>query len=187
MEETEMDIDTEMGVFDSKTGSTNGSLIDRHQPHLVLYQQSGAVFGGGNVKDLLEHARQLIDQGKHSVALQAVVMALKLFGGDQAVLQTMNRAREMYLSKIRSVDATDELASLFANCAISEALPMTEEAKRESFFANMNRSVLAESGREQIVLDAYMDGTNFICLQCGGLVSNLRQGEHLAYWCTKSL
>lgn len=183
----DIDIDTEMESIYSKTGSTSGFLTDRHHPQLVLYQQSGAAFGGRNFTDILEHARQLIDHGKHSVALQAVVMALKVFGGDQVVVHTMNRAREMYLSKIRSVDATDELASLFADCAISEALPITEEAKRESFIANMNRSVLAESGREQIVLDAYLDGTNFICLQCGGLVSNLRQDEHRTYWCTKSL
>ncbi|KAJ8751830.1 hypothetical protein K2173_026024 [Erythroxylum novogranatense] len=37
----------------------------------------------------------------------------------------------------------------------------------------------------QIALDAVRAGSSIICLQCGGLVSNLRKDEHYAYWSRK--
>jgi hypothetical protein len=43
--------------------------------------------------------------------------------------------------------------------------------------------ILAESGRKQIILDAFADGSSFICLKCGGLFSTSRKDEHLTYWC----
>ena len=49
---------------------------------------------------------------------------MKTKGGDDAVFQTMNRARELYRNKLQASTAADELASLFAECAIAEALPL---------------------------------------------------------------
>ncbi|GMJ02599.1 hypothetical protein like AT5G47830 [Hibiscus trionum] len=140
-------------------------------------------------KELLTMARNLIDQGKPSQALQAVVMALRTTGGDEAVFQSLHRAREVYLTRMQENTAVDRLASLFAECAIAEAQPL----KAESLPCNPNgpsvasdargTSILAEAGRMQIVLDAFSDGSSFICLQCGGLVSNQRKDEHYTYWC----
>jgi len=45
-------------------------------------------------------------------------------------------------------------------------------------------SILAESGREQVVIDASSDGSSFVCQQCGGVVSNLRRDEHMSFWCS---
>ncbi|TYI21233.1 hypothetical protein ES332_A06G023400v1 [Gossypium tomentosum] len=140
-------------------------------------------------KDLLTMARNLIDQGKPSQALQAVVMAVRTRGGDEAVFQSLYRAREVYRTKLQESTAVYQLASLFAECAIAEAQPL----KTEPVPCNPNdptvasdahgTSILAETGRMQIVLDAFSDGSSFICLQCGGLVSNHRKDEHYAYWC----
>ncbi|XP_057490143.1 uncharacterized protein LOC130776105 [Actinidia eriantha] len=147
--------------------------------------------GGDAVRDLLALARQLIDQGKPSQALQSVVMAMKTKGGDEAVFQAMNRARELYINKLQASAAADELASLFAECAIAEALPF-RTVQSEQYTVGLSiepdahgTSILAESGRKQIVLDAFSDGSSFVCLQCGGLVSNHRKEEHYAYWCCK--
>ncbi|KAL8494488.1 hypothetical protein ACS0TY_025333 [Phlomoides rotata] len=142
-----------------------------------------------DVRNLLTMARQLIDQGKPSQALQAVVMAMKIRGGDEAVSQALNRARELYMNKIQATSAVDELASLFAECAIAEAIPglsqhnMIEQPIEPDPQGN---SILAETGRNQVVLDAYSDGSSFVCLQCGGLVSNHRKEEHFAFWCCKA-
>ncbi|XP_052188414.1 uncharacterized protein LOC127798829 isoform X2 [Diospyros lotus] len=120
-----------------------------------------------------------------------VVMAMKSKGGDEAVFQTLNRAREQYRNKLQTNAAADELASLFAECAIAEALPTPSEQSQHStalpsieLDAN-GTSILAESGRKQIVLDAVSDGSSFVCLQCGGLVGNARRDEHYMYWCSK--
>ena len=116
-------------------------------------------------------------------------MAMRTRGGDEAVFQSLHRAREVYRTRIQENTAVDQLASLFAECAIAEAQP----SKAESLPCNLNgpsvasdahgTSILADTGRMQIVLDAFSDGSNFICLQCGGLVSNHRKEEHYAYWC----
>ncbi|KAI6689054.1 hypothetical protein NL676_025882 [Syzygium grande] len=74
--------------------------------------------------ELLAMARHLIDQGKPSQALQAVVMATRAKGGDQAVIEFLQRARELYRSKLQSTSAVEQLASLFAECAIAEAQPL---------------------------------------------------------------
>ncbi|KAA8537782.1 hypothetical protein F0562_027638 [Nyssa sinensis] len=82
--------------------------------------------GGDVVRGLLTLARQHINQGNPSQALQAVVMATRTKGGDEAVFQALNRARELYRNKLQASAAADELASLFAECAIAEALPKSE-------------------------------------------------------------
>ncbi|MQM12742.1 hypothetical protein Taro_045660 [Colocasia esculenta] len=193
---------------------------DHHLP-----QQQGPVDGqGGKDWGLLALARQLADEGKPSLALQAkneeswqgmaetqgdtekskndisgyeflaysssVVMAVKTEGGEHAVVQVLHRARELYRSKVQANAAAEELASLFAQCAIAEANPSGAEPLVVPATGDTTmlpgideNSILAESGRKQIVLDAFSDGSSFICLQCGGLVSSLRKQEHLTYWC----
>ncbi|KAK1269497.1 hypothetical protein QJS04_geneDACA006379 [Acorus gramineus] len=124
--------------------------------------------------------------------VKQVVMAMRSDGGDDAVVQTLNRARELYRNKVQASAAADELASLFAECAIAEAqplrsgLPSSSTNITEIMDASMGSSILARSGRTQIMMDAFADGSSFICLQCGGLVSNLRKDEHLAYWCCQT-
>ncbi|XP_022714794.1 uncharacterized protein LOC111274349 isoform X2 [Durio zibethinus] len=118
-----------------------------------------------------------------------IVMAMRTRGGDEAVFQSLYRAREVYRTRMQENTAVDQLASLFAECAIAEAQPL----KAEPLPCNLNcpsiasdahgTSILAETGRMQIVLDAFSDGSSFICLHCGGLVSNHRKDEHYAYWC----
>ncbi|KAH0988454.1 hypothetical protein GBA52_015631 [Prunus armeniaca] len=146
---------------------------------------------GDVLRDFLALARQLLNQGKPSQALQAVVMAMRTRGGDEAVFESLHRARELYRSRLQESSAVDQLASLFAECAIAEVHPSkTEPAAGDEGGPSVGlgpdaqgTSILAESGRMQIVLDAFSDGSSFICLQCGGLVSNHRKDEHYAYWC----
>ncbi|KAI3684684.1 hypothetical protein L6452_33909 [Arctium lappa] len=143
---------------------------------------------------LLTVARQLIDQGKPSQALQAVLTAMRAKGGEAAAFQALNRAKELYRNKIHETTAADELASLFAECAIAEASPEPSTSNNtiishpfpSSEPDASGASILAETGRKQIVLDAFSDGSSFVCLQCGGLVSNDRRDEHYAFWCGRS-
>lgn len=114
-------------------------------------------------------------------------MAMKMQGGDVAVSEGLSRAQELYRNKIQSSAAADELASLFAECAIAEAIPLQQKTSQNPIEPDPEeRSILAETGRKQIVLDAFSDGSSFVCLKCGGLVSNLRKEEHCAFWCYKA-
>ncbi|KAG0503280.1 hypothetical protein HPP92_003352 [Vanilla planifolia] len=148
-----------------------------------------------NTWALLATARQLVAEGKPSLALQAVVMAMRSEGGEPAVLQTLNRARELYRNRLQAASAADELASMFAECAIAEARtlgPVPEQSSPVALQATSpalqlntdDTSILAMSGRKQIILDAFADGSSFICLKCGGLVSSHRKDEHFMYWCS---
>jgi len=146
-----------------------------------------------SIPSLLALARQYINQGNPSLALEAVITAMKLFGGEHAVHLTLHRAREMYQNRTQENAAAEELSALFAECAIAEASPNASTGP--PLFDDVNltgssmltdtskTSILAKGGRMQIVMDAFADGSSFVCLQCGGLVSNLRRDEHLAYWC----
>lgn len=141
------------------------------------------------VRGLLTLARGLIDQGNPSQALHAVVMAMRNKGGEEAVVKVLDRARDLYRNKLQTSSAADELASLFAECAIAEAQPSKTEPSQsntvgQSFEPDARgTSILAETGRKQIMLDAFSDGSSFVCLQCGGLVSSHRKDEHYAFWC----
>ncbi|CAI0465053.1 unnamed protein product [Linum tenue] len=149
----------------------------------------------GDIRELFALARQLINQGKPSQALQVVMAAARNQGGDQAMFQSLSRARELYRTRLQeSSNSIDQLATLFAECAIAGTEssqsandhPMQHNRCSESGGIGQDvheNSILAETGRNQIVLDAFADGSSFICLQCGGLVSVNRRDEHLTYWC----
>ncbi|KAF8406288.1 hypothetical protein HHK36_008373 [Tetracentron sinense] len=147
--------------------------------------------GGALVDGCFERETYRVTWKLRDTNSKQVVMAMRSDGGDGAVFQTLHRARELYRNKLQANAAADQLASLFAECAIAEAQPL--ESKVSPFGSGgtsvtpdaHEASILAESGRKQIVLDAFSDGSSFICLQCGGIVSNHRKDEHFAYWCCK--
>ncbi|KAL6888685.1 hypothetical protein ACP4OV_009711 [Aristida adscensionis] len=137
---------------------------------------------------MLARARVLLQEGKPSLALQAVLLAIRTQGGEQALVQTLNRARELYTQRSQATPSVDELASLLAQCAIAEAQstnanPQGPGSDPVTMLDSDEACILAESGRKQIILDAFADGSSFICLKCGGLFSTSRKDEHLAYWC----
>ncbi|GJM90251.1 hypothetical protein PR202_ga06513 [Eleusine coracana subsp. coracana] len=141
----------------------------------------------GEAWSMLTRARALLEEGKPSLALQAVLLAIRSQGGEQALIHTLNRARELYTQRSQVTPSVDELASLLAQCAIAEAQSTNTTQGPGSDPVMMLDSdeacILAESGRKQIILDAFADGSSFICLKCGGLFSTSRKDEHLAYWC----
>lgn len=151
-------------------------------------QQQPAAAGDG--WSMLSRARGLLEEGQPSQALQAILMAIRSKGGDQALMQTLNRARELYRQRSQPSPNIDELASFLARCAIAEAQspntnpqPQAPGSDPVVMLDSDEACILAECGRKQIILDAFSDGSSFICLKCGGLFSTSRKDEHLAYWC----
>ncbi|PON65032.1 hypothetical protein PanWU01x14_119490 [Parasponia andersonii] len=183
-----MDNRSDAEMMEMETETETAAAVGA-QPEGEEVASSASSSQGNGLWDLLTLARQLINQGKPSQALQAVVMAMRTGGGDEAVFRSLHRARELYRSRLQENVAADQLASLFAECAIAEAQPLKSELLSNNVGDSWvvpdahGNSILAETGRMQIVLDAFSDGSSFICLQCGGLVSNHRRDEHYAYWC----
>ncbi|OAE29355.1 hypothetical protein AXG93_4831s1140 [Marchantia polymorpha subsp. ruderalis] len=140
------------------------------------------------IASLLAMARQRINEGNPSLALQAVVIALRASGGERAVLQAFSSAREIYRTERVAIDPVDELSALFADCGITDihsinfssnggphtATPVPSMQDLDMMEGNTSRipisaPILAESGRLQVVMDASADGSSFVCLQCGGV------------------
>jgi hypothetical protein len=120
--------------------------------------------------------------------IMQILMAIRSQGGEQALMQTLNRARELYRQRAQPTPNVDELASFLARCAIAEAQsphtnPQAPGSDPVMMLDSDESCILAECGRKQIILDAFSDGSSFICLKCGGLFSTSRKDEHLAYWC----
>ncbi|KAF7083713.1 hypothetical protein CFC21_087476 [Triticum aestivum] len=142
----------------------------------------------GDGWSMLSRARGLLQEGQPSLALQALLLAIRSQGGEQALIQTLNRARDLYRQRSQPAPNIDELASLLAQCAIAEAQtsnpnPLAPGSDPVTTLNSDEACILAECGRKQIILDAFNDGSSFICLKCGGLFSTSRKDEHLAYWC----
>ncbi|XP_078439415.1 uncharacterized protein LOC144709676 [Wolffia australiana] len=193
-----MDVDMEMNAESSGQDEDLREHRQNYHPHHQNHRQEQTGNAISDVRDLLGLSRQLLDEGKPSLALQAVLAAIRARGGERAILDALHRARELYQNKMQGTAAADELASLFATCMIHDAKPPPSNG---SGFGNGGSSgsamtvgmaadlaketspILAESGRREVIVDAFMDGSSFVCSRCGGLVSNLRKDEHLAYWC----
>ncbi|GKA07972.1 hypothetical protein Tco_0687303 [Tanacetum coccineum] len=165
---------------------TDTDMMD-HGPSIT----SSASTQTDDIRRMLALARQLIHQGKPSQALQAVVTVMRANGGESAAFHTLNRAKELYRSKLNENNAADELATLFAECAIAEAFPSIAEPSPSNNMGShqslkpdaCGTSILTETGRNQVMMDAFSDGSSFVCLHCGGLVGSNRKEEHYAFWC----
>ncbi|RWW19534.1 hypothetical protein BHE74_00020341 [Ensete ventricosum] len=210
------DMDTD--VSGDRRGATAGGAPEVFSPPPMppTAVANGDLSAQDNAWGLVSLARQLIDQGKPSLALQAVKSSsarsycvidpcsrVSSFACVRdgflwlrylfAVLETLQRARELYRNRLQANSPVDELASLFAECAIAEAQPMVANnlppppshaaSPTPILLDSDETSILSMTGRKQIMLDAFADGSSFVCLQCGGLVSSLRRDEHMAYWC----
>ena len=47
-------------------------------------------------------------------------------------------------------------------------------------------SLLSERGEEDILVDAFKDGSSVICQKCQALVPVLRIDAHRTYWCSEA-
>ncbi|KAL2634527.1 hypothetical protein R1flu_006006 [Riccia fluitans] len=161
-----------------------------------------------SIASLLAIARQRINEGNPSLALQAIVVALRAAGGESAVFQAFSRAREVYHSQRQANSAVDELSALFADCGITDIQPLSVGTNGDLPMANGHAvppgthemdmvesnvprhenaaPILAESGRLQVVVDASTDGSSFVCVRCGGVVSMMRRDEHFQFWCSQA-
>lgn len=123
-------------------------------------------------------------------------MGMRARGGDEALFQCLHCARETYRSRLPERADIDQLASLFTECVIAETQPIKVELSSNytvgatvqsgncgnSILNADAHSIVAETGRAQVMLNAFSDGSS-LCLKCGDLVNYHRKDEHNAFWC----
>eukprot|EP01124_Arcella_intermedia_P027597 TRINITY_DN543_c0_g1_i6.p1 TRINITY_DN543_c0_g1~~TRINITY_DN543_c0_g1_i6.p1 ORF type:complete len:159 (-),score=29.40 TRINITY_DN543_c0_g1_i6:51-527(-) len=118
---------------------------------------------------LLE-ARRLISQGKPSEALGKILDVVRSTQGEAGVWRVLEEAKKSLSSKTEENTTMD-----MEDHAPPPPEPSQPELEHIAF--------LSAQGKDQIMRDAYMDGSSSICPLCRGLISKKRLESHLANWC----
>jgi len=115
------------------------------------------------IQRLLELSRSQISAGNGQQALEAVIRAIVANSGEESVMiilgEANNRAKR---------EKEKEIRETIARCC--EQLVEGD-------------SLLCDMGDEDILLDAFQDGSSVICQKCQGLISVDRAEAHAKRWC----
>ena len=127
------------------------------------------------VKLLLERTRSKISSGDGDQALASLIQAISLTRGEDAVIEVLSEARERAAAELKRNEAAEASAAMVELEAAIAARNSLAEAP----------SVLVDrcDGSEQILRDAFEDGSSVICTRCGGLVKSARWAAHSSTWC----
>ena len=120
------------------------------------------------VETLLASVKDLISAGdaQKSFALLLHTVRLTHPKGEDGIFDVLDGARDL-INRARARDAVDEHAE-----ALSVLAQLVESP-----------SLLNEAGDEDILRDAYIDGSSVICTKCRGLVKKERWDSHRFRWC----
>lgn len=113
----------------------------------------------------LQLSRDRISEGNGHEALSAVINAIRVStGADEAGL-------------MRILDEARIRASM------EQRRTLHEQAYQCCVDLVNQDTLLAEMGDENILVDAFQDGSSVICQKCKGLVPVDRAEQHSKYWC----
>lgn len=116
---------------------------------------------------LLNHTRSKISEGNKDDALAALLHAIRISSGENSIVRILDQAK-------RKVD--DDYTLRDQSLAIAKATNAIKIMLEEDSF-------LSERGEEDILRDAFEDGSSIICQKCGGLVPHTRWDAHKLSWC----
>lgn len=136
--------------------------------------------GGKNesVSHLLRVARQKINTGHPGEALEIVMEVIRASYGESAVMRTLDDMKcLMENSKnISNLCEQMEESLIIDNNSLGTAEIFTSRLMNEA-------TILQERGDEDILRDAFEDGSSLICTNCGDLISRARWRQHSELWC----
>jgi hypothetical protein len=119
------------------------------------------------VEKLLTISRSEIADNKPHEALAALLHAVRLTRGESAIFDILSEA------KIR---ASEEMDAREAESSIEKARQITNMLLQQN-------TMLFERGEEEILKDAFEDGSSVVCTRCHGLVARVRWEAHNTLWC----
>jgi hypothetical protein len=118
---------------------------------------------------LLEVTKSKISEGSKNDALATLLHAIRLSSGEDSIIRILDQAK-----KKAEEDAT--MQNQLEVDSLSYATNAIEKIQEEDCF-------LSERGEEDILKDAFQDGSSIICQKCGGLVKAERWKAHSDSWC----
>ena len=128
--------------------------------------------------ELVKLAKSKLLAGNGPEALQIVMHIIRSSKGDQAVFQTLAKMKEI----INEKEAAEKLCS-----QLEEILSIDDssvEAERLCRILENQSTLLSERGEEDILRDAFEDGSSVVCTVCGDLIARIRWKQHRDLWCS---
>ena len=120
------------------------------------------------VKLLLKQARSNIEDSSPNDALAALLHAIRLTQGEEAIVGILDQAKAKADEEQQIYNENDHL----------------EIARRMSILLTKDEStVLYERGDENLLKEAFEDGSSVVCAACNSLVPRERFLQHQLYWC----
>lgn len=120
----------------------------------------------GNIKNDISNIKNMIDSDPIK-AFEMLIETARLAGGEEAVKGLLIHARRL---RDFHKEQDKEIEENLAKAALSELV-------------NDPNSILFEHGKEQILSDAFIDGSSVVCSKCSGLIKKDRWENHLKFWC----
>jgi hypothetical protein len=124
-----------------------------------------------NVRMLLNIARSKIEGESPNDALAALLHAICLTQGEEAIMNVLEVAK-------RNVDADAD--------AVSEEDAMEAAHRMLAVLVRDESTLLYERGEEHILRDAFQDGSSVVCIKCSSLIPRARFLQHQLYWCEQN-
>ena len=122
-----------------------------------------------DIEGLLDETRNCINAGERDRALSHLLSAIAITRGPENVLSVLDKAKERE-ERISSLQREHDRLVL-------------AEAARTSQELCENSSILKENGIEEILRDAFEDGSSVVCTRCDALVKASRWEAHFNLWC----
>ena len=120
------------------------------------------------VKALLTKTRTSIEEGNRDAALAAILHAIRFTRGEDSIISVIDAVKRRIDEKL----AHESHAS------------STAVAERALEHMLATESLLLERGDEDILQDAFEDGSSVICSMCRALIPLSRSTAHREMWCT---
>ena len=135
--------------------------------------KNGGQGAEADVEKLLDKTRNYINAGERDQALAHLLSAIAITKGPENVLSTLDAA------KTREAQREAQLKSLQKE---HDRLVLAE-ATRASHTLCQSSSILKDHGVEEILRDAFEDGSSVVCATCHALVKVSRWDAHCNHWC----
>lgn len=142
------------------------------QPRSVAFKMSqNDSLTNEAVELLIDITRNKISEGKSLEAFAALLQAIKLTKGEESILEVLSVAK-------KKVDDDMQLCSEFdSSVSLQEAFDASRALVEQD-------TILRDQGNEEILKDAFEDGSSVVCTKCGGLISMQRWTAHKSFWCS---
>jgi hypothetical protein len=138
------------------------------------------------VAALIAEARRKVEGGNATDALKAVLMAVARKRGGETALSMLDDAKAAADAAVSSSSSSARSpAHLVADDIAAEMASMnvTDDDVGGGGSAEPHRSILDAGGRNDIIVDAYNDGSSSLCPHCNGLYKRTRLRKHIDAWC----